>query len=63
MRLHKAIQRFLDSQVGVFSPATQAWYTQRFKPLKPLHDTSLKAITARDLQCAWSKLAKKRALG
>jgi len=58
MRLHKAIQQFLDSQVGVFSPATQKWYAQRLKPLKPLYDKSLKAITARDPQCLWGKLAK-----
>jgi hypothetical protein len=60
MRLHKAIQRFLDSQAGIFSPATQTWYAQRLKALKSLYGKSLKIITARDLQRLWGKLAKKQ---
>ncbi|MEK7529550.1 MAG: tyrosine-type recombinase/integrase, partial [Patescibacteria group bacterium] len=59
MLFENAVTKFLESYIGVSSPATHKWYAKKLKPLSDLNQKPIDKITTDDLQEIWSSLAKR----
>jgi len=57
MLFKNAVTKFLESYLGVSSPATHNWYVKKLKPLNVLDQKTVDTITIDDLQAVWLSLA------
>jgi integrase len=61
MLFKNAVTKFVESYIGVSSPATHNWYAKKLKPLSVLDQKLIREITTNDLQTVWLSLAKRNA--
>jgi len=59
MLFKNAVTKFVESYIGVSSPATHNWYAKKLKPLSVLDQKPVDKITTDDLQAVWLSLAKR----